>query len=154
MTLIAVLLCLPSLWLGLQVDEYVLRLMLKEEPPDRAWSRPSGEVFAFIRGDEEVNRSLIEAGGVPWWIHPRLKLAFFRPLTGLIHWIDFRIWPEPPWLMLVQSLLWFVGAVAAAAHRQRIIRKIFERIVVGPPSVDRFRSTGRKVLRHFGRCVA
>ena len=63
-TVAAVVLCLPSLWLGLQVDDYVFQLMLMEDPPDRAWSRPSGELFAFIRGDEEVNRSLISAGGV------------------------------------------------------------------------------------------
>jgi hypothetical protein len=112
---IAVLLCAPSLWLGLQVDDYVLRLMLMEDPPDRAWVRSSFTLFTFLNGDEEINRDLIEGGGVPWWMHPRLKLAFFRPLTGMTHWIDFRIWPNQPWLMHVQSLLWFAGAIAAAA---------------------------------------
>jgi hypothetical protein len=111
----AVFLCLPSLRLGLQVDDYIFQLMLMEDPPDRAWSRPSGQLFVFINGDEEVNRSLISAGGVPWWLHPQLKLAFFRPLTGFTHWIDFRIWPRQPWLMHIQSLLWFAGAIAAAA---------------------------------------
>ncbi len=114
-TVVAVLLCAPSLWLGLQVDDYVFRLMLMENPPAPAWSRPSAAVFAFFNGDEEVNRGLIEAGGVPWWTHPRLKLAFFRPLTGITHWVDFRIWPDRPWLMHVQSLLWFAGAIGAAA---------------------------------------
>jgi hypothetical protein len=112
---IAVLLCAPSLWLGLQVDDYVLRLMLMENPPDPAWSRPSSALFTFVDGDEKVNRGIVEAAGVPWWTHPRLKLAFFRPVTGLTHWIDFRIWPDLPWLMHIQSLLWFGGAICAAA---------------------------------------
>jgi len=68
-----------------------------------------------VDGDEGLIRRAIEEGRIPWWTHPKLKLAFLRPVTSITHWIDFRIWPNQPWLMHVQSLLWFAGAIIAAA---------------------------------------
>ena len=114
-TAFAVFLCVPSLWLGLQNDDHMLRLFLSDPPLDPEWSRSPAEAFAFLDGVEERNRNFIENGRIPWWSLPSLKLAFFRPVTGITHWIDFRIWPDHPWLMHLQSLLWFAGAVAAAA---------------------------------------
>ncbi len=72
-------------------------------------------MFAFVSGNRDEVRALVESGGLPWWSSPELRLAFFRPLTGLTHWLDFRLWPAQPWLMHVQSLLWFGLTVAAAA---------------------------------------
>jgi hypothetical protein len=112
---LAVLLCLPSLWLGLQNDDHVLRLVLSDPPLDPEWTRTPVDTFLFVNGDEELIRRAVEECRLPWWTHPRLRLAFLRPITGLTHWIDFRVWPDLPWLMHVQSLLWFAGAVIAAA---------------------------------------
>ncbi len=112
---VAVLLCAPSLWLGLQADDHILRLELMEDPLDPAWSRSPAEAFAFFNGDKEVMRGFVESGLIPWWSHESLKLAFYRPLTGITHWIDFRLWPDRPWLMHLQSLLWFGGAIGLAA---------------------------------------
>ena len=119
MTFVAVILCLPSLWLGLQNDDHMLRLFLSDPPFDPEWSRSPAEAFAFLDGNEERIRAHIENGRIPWWSHPHLKLAFFRPVTGLTHWVDFRVWPSLPWLMHLHSLLWFAGAVAAAAALYR-----------------------------------
>ena len=116
---IAVVLCISSLWLGLQNDDYILRLVLSDPPLDPGWTRSPVDAFAFVNGDEEFIRSGVEAGRLPWWIHPRLRLAFLRPVTSITHWIDFRIWPDLPWLMHLQSLLWFAGAVVAAAALYR-----------------------------------
>jgi hypothetical protein len=128
-TTIAVLLCLPSLWLGLQNDDHMLRLFLSDPPLDDEWSRSPAEAFTFLDGDEERNRGFIRNGRIPWWSLPRLKLAFFRPVTGITHWVDFRVWPDYPWLMHLQSLLWFAGAVAAAALLYR--RLLIPRWVAG-----------------------
>ncbi len=89
---VAVLLCLPSLWLGLQTDDHVLCLELMDDPPDSGWSRSPAETFAFLSGDEAHVRGLVGAGLIPWWTHENLRLAFFRPLTGWTHWVDFRLW--------------------------------------------------------------
>jgi hypothetical protein len=112
---VAVLLCTPSLWLGLQNDDNVLRLVLSDPPLDPEWTRSPVDAFTFVNGDEELIRGAVETCRLPWWTHPRLRLAFLRPVTSITHWIDFRVWPDLPWLMHLQSLLWFAGAVIAAA---------------------------------------
>ena len=112
---IAVVLCLPSLWLGLQNDDHVLRLVLSDPPLDPEWTRSPFNAFSFVDGEEELIRRAVEEGRIPWWAHPKLKLAFLRPVTSITHWIDFRIGPNQPWLMHVQSLLWFAGAIIAAS---------------------------------------
>ena len=116
---LAVILCISSLWLGLQNDDYILRLVLSDPPLDPEWTRSSTDAFTFINGDEELIRNAVARGRLPWWTHPRLKLAFLRPVTSFTHWIDFHFWPSQPWLMHLQSLLWFAGAIFAAAKLYR-----------------------------------
>ncbi len=116
---LGVLLCISSLWLGLQNDDYILRLVLSDPPLDPEWTRSSTDAFTFINGDEELIRNAVVRGRLPWWTHPRLKLAFLRPVTSFTHWIDFQFWPSQPWLMHLQSLLWFAGAIFAAAKLYR-----------------------------------
>lgn len=112
---LAMALSLPALNLGLQLDDQYLRLALSDPPIDPAWSRPATDVFGFFRGDPEFTRAARDRGTVPWWADERLKLAFFRPLSGLTHGLDFRLWPRSPWLMHLQSLLWLGACVAVAA---------------------------------------
>jgi hypothetical protein len=112
--LLAVLLCAPSLWLGLYADDYVLWAALADPSPAPALARSPWRLFAFIDSEPALRRAM-DFGGVPWWSDPGLRLAFLRPLAGLTHWVDFRLWPGQPWLMHLQSLLWFGAAIAAAA---------------------------------------
>jgi hypothetical protein len=112
---LAVLLCISSLWLGLQNDDHVLRLVLSDPPLDPEWTRSPFNAFSFVDGEEELIRRAVEEGRIPWWTHPKLKLAFLRPVTSITHWIDFNVWPDLPWMMHLQSLLWFAGAIIAAA---------------------------------------
>ena len=113
LAVLAMLLCAPSLWLGWQFDDEFHRLALTQ-PEGSMISRSPAELFVFIEGDEAVNRQSVVLGMLPWWSHEKLRLAFFRPLTGLIHWIDYRLWPELPSLMHLHSLVW-LGAVVVAA---------------------------------------
>jgi hypothetical protein len=111
---LAVVLSAPSLWLGLHSDDYVLRMELADPPPAPEWARSPWRLFAFFDSEATI-RHAIDSGAAPWWTTPALRLAFFRPLAGLTHWLDFRLWPETPWLMHLQSLAWFSAAIAAAA---------------------------------------
>jgi len=115
---LAFLLGAPSLGLGLQTDDYVLKMALSDPPLVPEWSRSPALLFAFIGGEAAV-ASARDAGAVPWWTSPGLRLAFFRPIAGITHWLDFQLWPQAPWLMHVQSLLWFAAMVAAAAVAYR-----------------------------------
>ena len=112
---LAVALSLPALGLGFQLDDHYLRLALSRPPQDPAWARPAADAFAFFRGDPAFTRQARDHAAVPWWTDERLQLAFWRPLSGLTHGLDFALWPTRPALMHAHSLLWLGACVAAAA---------------------------------------
>ena len=114
LALLAMLLCAPSLRLGLQWDDAFHRAALTM--PDLPMvSRSPADLFVFIEGDTTLNRLAISLGMLPWWADEHLRIAFFRPVTGLTHWLDYTVWPQWPWMMHLQSLAWFGAAVAVAA---------------------------------------
>lgn len=115
LVIIAVGLSLPGLGLGLQLDDHVLRVGLTRPAPVPAWSKGPVDVFAFFEGAPAANRQFADAGFLPWWAPRDLRLAFSRPLAGLTHWIDFRLWPGHLEVMHLHSLLWFGAVVAASA---------------------------------------
>jgi hypothetical protein len=118
LAILAMLLCGPSLWLGRQFDDDFHRLALTQ-PEGSMLHRSPAELFVFIEGDEAVNRQYVVMGMLPWWSHEKLRIAFFRPLTGLSHWVDYKLWPSSPSLMHLHSLVWFGGVVVAAAFLYR-----------------------------------
>ena len=122
LAVLAMLLCAPALWLDRQFDDDFHRLALTQ-PEGSMLHRSPAELFVFIEGDEAVNRQSVVMGMLPWWIHEKLRLAFFRPLTGLTHWSDCKLWPELPPLMHLHSLRWFGGvAIAATFLYRRMLR--------------------------------
>ena len=115
---LAMVLCAPSLRLGWQLDDHFHRLALTR-PDLPMLSRSPAELFAFIRGDEAYHRQAVAMGMLPWWSHERLCIAFYRPVTGWSHWLDYRLWPNRAALMHLHSLVWFGGAVVAAGFLYR-----------------------------------
>lgn len=112
LALLAVILTLPSLWVGLQFDDYLL------EQSVRGSSSPVSavnEMFIFMKGDVQHAHENMEAGIYPWFALPEGKNAFWRPLSALTHWVDFRFWPHLPVLMHVENILWFALCVFLAA---------------------------------------
>jgi hypothetical protein len=118
LALIAMLLCMPALRLGWLLDDDFHRAALtKSDIP--ALSRSPTDLFAYIKSDEAANRTAIALGMLPWWSREDLRIAFYRPLTSLTHWLDYQLWPQTPSLMHLHSLIWFGGAVLAAAFFYR-----------------------------------
>ena len=115
MAALAVLLCSGSLQLGWHADDYMHRAVLTRPGELPGLVQSPLDIFAFIAGDPETNLELKRQGLLPWWSSPELRLCFFRPLSSLTHWMDYRLWPDSPWLMHAHSLLWLGLAVAAAA---------------------------------------
>lgn len=122
LAVLAILLALPALGLGWQFDDYVHRALLL---PGIELSEPRSsplDLFGFLDGDPDRNRRLVELGVLPWWTLDELRLSFWRPLSAATHWLDYRFWPDSPFLMHFHSLVWFgvLVAVVALLYRQII----------------------------------
>ncbi len=109
---LAALLVTPALGTGLVVDDYVIRAIEIGAVPVPGTLRPF-DVFRFTDGSDV--RRLMEAGIVPWWTSPGVRLAFFRPLSSASHWLDFQLFPGSPVAMHAVSLAWLAATVAVAA---------------------------------------
>lgn len=108
---LAIALTAPSIGGGLIADDYYHRFRMVSQSELRDMLGPRWDLFAFFDGDAERTRTMMEMGGVPWWTHPEIRAAFFRPLTVVTHWLDYTLWPDSAAMMHVQSVLWF-GALA------------------------------------------
>lgn len=109
---LAVVLFLPTLDVGLMMDDYLHRVTY--EGGFQLVPRPAWDLFNFVSSDPagfDLNR---EFGAVPWWAPPGFKLAFFRPLSGLSHWFDYHYFPDSPGVMRAENILLFAGMVVVA----------------------------------------
>jgi hypothetical protein len=110
----AVALTLPSLGAGLFMDDFFIRLVI-HQPESLPVELPHTlDTFCFLSGDQEVMKAAIDYGSLPWWVNPDVKGCFWRPVTSITHFIDFRLWPDRIWLMHLQSVIWY-GILALAA---------------------------------------
>jgi hypothetical protein len=110
---LALALALGSLTAGLHLDDYVVLAILAGRDPVRQVYPARLDVFNFFDGSAERTRRMMDLGVIPWWTAPDLKVAFWRPLTALTHWIDAAAWPDRPVLMHAHSLAWFAALVLA-----------------------------------------
>jgi len=106
------LLTLPALWTGFQLDDLAMRMALLEHP--EAMAAP-GEAFSFIKGDPEINRQFMDLGVMPWWSAEDLRFVFLRPITIAFHRLDYVLWPNSAPLMHLHSLLWLAALVLSVA---------------------------------------
>ncbi|HTV20315.1 MAG TPA: hypothetical protein VMG12_16640, partial [Polyangiaceae bacterium] len=78
----------PSIWSGLVADDYLHTLMLRDDPGVRGLSHRPLDLFRFADGNPDTAHALVNEGVFPWWVDPRVLLAFFRPLSSFTHYID------------------------------------------------------------------
>jgi hypothetical protein len=114
--LLAFVLTLPSLFCGLAGDDYFNRAVALQNTDISCVPRSPFDAFAFMfsREDPALIKQGINAGIYPWWTHPQLQIAFFRPLSSVTHWLDFRLFPGSVWLMHAHSLIWYALLVLVA----------------------------------------
>ena len=72
------------------------------------------DIFNFFDGSPERTRRMLDLGLLPWWTFPGVRVAFWRPVSALTHWLDYTLWRDLPVLMHVQTLLWFSALIVAA----------------------------------------
>lgn len=70
-------------------------------------------MFDIVRLDRPEDRALVDRGVLPWWSQREdeaLKIAFWRPVAGATHGLDFALFPDQPALMHAHSLAWLAAA--------------------------------------------
>lgn len=109
---LAIALCSPALWSGLQTEDYAQGAVARASP----WLT---NLFGSPEQSPWANYRAKDVGTLPWIASPHLHIAFWRPLASLTHKLDWMLWPSHPWLMHLQSLLWLAVAVLIAAALYR-----------------------------------
>jgi hypothetical protein len=111
--MVAVLLCLPSLGAGLQTEDFLLR--------DAARSAKNVFVNLFGSPGDAVwtNYRAKDLGALPWLTPDDWQVAFFRPLSSLLHNLEYQYIPDGAVVMHAHSLVWLAVLVLAAASLQR-----------------------------------
>ena len=117
--LLAFVLTAPSLAGGLAQDDWLQFLSVNPNPRLPVTQAAPWDLFVFERGERIEQRRLMDEGLRPWWMVPGLRMAFFRPLSSLTHFVDYRLAPSLPALAHLHSLIWFALAVAAVARLYR-----------------------------------
>ena len=101
-----------ALQLGFSVDDYAQLAMMKHAyPVPRA---PLG-LFTFSSGDAAENRAFQSTGFFPWWSHPALRIAFFRPLASALMWLDVSLFGLDAFAYHVHGFLWWLAMLFALA---------------------------------------
>lgn len=116
--LIAILLLLPVLGTGFIMDDHAHK-MLVVEGSYPGGPRGTWDLFRFLDDDPEALQYAMNRGSWPWWSVPGFRLAFFRPLACLLHTLDYRVWPNAPAWMHMESVLVFAAAAVLAAFFYR-----------------------------------
>lgn len=114
--LLGVLLTAPSLFGGLQTEDYVFRAVATAKHFSLShvnlWGPAHPPSPAQRLHDYYSERDL---GMLPWLTDKNFGVSFWRPLGSLTHQLDFHVWPDSPVLMHAQSLLWYALLIAAVA---------------------------------------
>ncbi len=113
--LLGVALCLPALWTGLAVDDYIQRCILSGQIVPARSDSPLWTLFSFLPDIPEARQWLFEGGFLPWWVHEDLRADFLRPLSAATHMLDYALWPDSFAAQHAHSLMWYALAVAAVA---------------------------------------
>jgi hypothetical protein len=113
---LALVLALPSLSIGLNTDDRVF-----------AYNAEHGtgalDLFSVTRAEVARARS---RGSLAWWSTPTLELSFFRPLSSLLHTLEFRH-HVAPWAMHALNVLLYMWLVAVVWHLYRTLLPRAER---------------------------
>lgn len=116
--LLALLLVSPSLFTGLQLDDYYHWGLVTGNPLAQPGEDVAGifKLFTFLDGNAERTQQLVDQGMLPWWTLPDVKYMFWRPVSEITHGIDYLLWPDKPLLMHLHSLLYFL-LLLLATHK-------------------------------------
>lgn len=101
-----------ALFVGFITDDYLQLSMLDGSFPV---PRAGWDLFRFAHDDPAERLALLDAGFLPWWSAPHLRLGMFRPLASLDFALDVHLFGAQPVAHHFHSALWWVAMVAGVA---------------------------------------
>ena len=104
--LLAVLLAIPALFTGYQIDDYMQLATIRGVEPLPEQRSPWMELFSFMDGDPERNAMLRDRGILPWHVPLDLKARLWRPVTAATHILDDAVARDAPVFAHVHSIAW------------------------------------------------
>jgi len=120
----AILVMLPALKTGLMGDDLLQRaveLRPSQLPPrmhetgnpadSGRFSTVLCDLFYGYTRDPRWMALAKNYGMMPWWTPDNLRVGLWRPVTAFTHWLDYRLFPDLPWLMHAHNIAWFVAIV-------------------------------------------
>lgn len=116
--LLGLLALLPALPHGLESDDHYLRGNLTADARVAELHTPAWDGFHLF--PPAARKQALRYGYAPWWGVPDGHARHMRPLSSLTHALDFRAWPESPWLMHLHSALYYaaLAALVTLLYRQ------------------------------------
>src|SRR5689334_11964035 len=115
----------PVLRTGFTVDDYAQLSMLTGAFPVE---RTPFELFSFCKGTAEEVASLRDAGFFPWWSHPALRVALFRPLSSALMWCDLHLFGADAFAYHLHGACWWVVMMA-------LLAAVLRRVLPAVPAV-------------------
>ncbi|MCC6694528.1 MAG: hypothetical protein IT365_02755 [Candidatus Hydrogenedentes bacterium] len=114
--LIACALTATSVGVGKATDDYYWSAVFRGVPGLPEVTNGILDTFSFGKGEPDEHSRYLARGIIPWWADAQWRIAFWRPLSSLSHYVDYRLWPDHTWLMHVHSMLLY-AALAYATTR-------------------------------------
>lgn len=111
---IGVLLALPALGVGHQVDDWVQLALLQQTEPVTPQRHVLLDFFTFA--EPSRNAALRDVGFLPWWSPEHLQLRLFRPVSAATHLFDHVVAPGSHRFAHAHSLAWAAAFLLAAGR--------------------------------------
>ncbi|MCE9670060.1 hypothetical protein LY474_19865 [Myxococcus stipitatus] len=111
-------LSLPSLRVGLLLDDLVHRLALSGRLSEAGDWGPL-TLYEFVGAPRAEPVRLRDAGLLPWWASDGLAVRFFRPVPSALLSVDAWLFGEAPFPAHVHSLAWYLALVTLVGWLHR-----------------------------------
>jgi hypothetical protein len=115
----------PALDGGFREDDFVQRATLEGAFPI---ARGPLDLFWFSGATDAESRALQDAGYLPWWRAPELRLAMLRPLSSALVWLDYAAFGADAWWQHAHSLAWWALLIASAGL---LLGRLFSPAIAG-----------------------
>jgi hypothetical protein len=118
--LVFCLLVLPAVFAPYHSDDYFQLLLLSENSSIQRNDASLWGLFSFIDEVPQHREQLLQYGVLPWFAADDFYFRFWRPISEITHWLDFKLFGINPLPAHIHSIAWFLllsGIVYQLARR-------------------------------------